>query len=133
MDKLIFIIVNIILININIVLINIINMVKMIIMIMIIIMIILVSLWVIFSRSIRVQTMDFGRQRGFLLDGENPPEKVCGRKESYFLEFMFVDVARDFVDVAFHTLLDGTEGSHNHRNCCCFKPPPGGGTPTKFG
>ena len=43
--------------------------------------------------------MGFGRQRGFLLDGEDPPEKVGGRKESYFLEFMYVDVARDFVDV----------------------------------
>ena len=41
--------------------------------------------------------MDFGRQRGFLLDGEDLPEKVDFRKESYFLEFMNVDVARDFV------------------------------------
>ena len=56
--------------------------------------------------------MDFGRQRGFLLDGENPPEKVGCRKESYFLEFMNVDVARDFVGVVFH----------NHRDCCCFEP-----------
>ena len=38
--------------------------------------------------------MDFGRQRGFLLDGEDSPEKVGSRKESYFLEFMYVDVAR---------------------------------------
>ena len=30
----------------------------------------------------------------------HPPEKVGGRKEHYFLEFMYVDVARDFVDVA---------------------------------
>ena len=29
------------------------------------------------------------------------------RKESYFLEFMYVDVARDFVGVVFHVLLDG--------------------------
>ena len=42
--------------------------------------------------------MDFGRQRGFLLDGEDPPEKVGCRKESY-LEFMYVDVSRDFVGV----------------------------------
>ena len=62
--------------------------------------------------------MDFGR--GFLLDGEDPPEKVGCRKESYFLEFMYVDVARDFVEVVFHVLLDGVEGSHNHRDCCCF-------------
>ena len=67
--------------------------------------------------------MDFGRQRGFLLDGEDPPEKVGCRKESYFLEFMYVDVARDFVGVVFHVLLDGAKGSHNHRNCCCFEPP----------
>ena len=40
--------------------------------------------------------MDFGRQRGFLLDGEDPPEKVGCRKKSYFLEFMYVDVARDY-------------------------------------
>ena len=52
----------------------------------------------IFSLNVRVQTMDFGRQRGFLLDGEEPPEKVGCRKESYmyFLEFMYIDVARDF-------------------------------------
>ena len=67
--------------------------------------------------------MDFGRQRGFLLDGEDPPEKVGCRKESYFLEFMNVDVARDFVGVVFHVLLDGAKGSHNHRDCCCFEPP----------
>ena len=40
--------------------------------------------------------MDFRRQRGFLLDGEDPPEKVGCRKKSYFLEFMYVDVSRDF-------------------------------------
>jgi len=67
--------------------------------------------------------MDFGRQRGFLLDGEGPPEKVRGRKESFFLEFIYVDVARDFVDVAFHALLDGSGGSYNYRECCCFEPP----------
>ena len=66
--------------------------------------------------------MDFGRQRGFLLDGEHPPEKVGCRKENYFLEFMYVDVARDFVGVVFHVLLDGTKDSHNHLNCCCFEP-----------
>ena len=55
--------------------------------------------------------MDFGRQRGFLLDGEDPPEKVDCRKESYFLEFMYVDVARDFVGVVFYVLLDSTKGS----------------------
>ena len=47
----------------------------------------------------------------------HPPEKVGGRKEHYFLEFMYVDVARDFVDVAFHAFLDDTEGSNKHRNC----------------
>ena len=58
--------------------------------------------------------MDFGRQRRFLLDGEDPAEKVGCRKESNFLEFMYVDVARDFVGVVFHVLLDGAKGSHNH-------------------
>ena len=67
--------------------------------------------------------MDFGRQRGFLLDGEDLPEKVGCRKESYFLEFMYVDVARDFVGVVLHVLLDGVKGSYNHRDCCCFEPP----------
>ena len=71
------------------------------------------KLRVIFSLNIPVQTMDFGRQRGFLLDGEDPPEKVGCRKESYFLEFMYVDVI----------LLDGAKGTHNHRDCCCFDPP----------
>ena len=67
--------------------------------------------------------MDFGMQGGFLLDGEDLPEKVGCRKESYFVAFMHVDVARDFVGVVFHVLLDGTKGSHNHRDCCCFEPP----------
>ena len=62
--------------------------------------------------------MDFGRQRGFLLDGEDPPEKVGCRKESYFLEFMYVYVARDFVEVVFHALLDGAKRSYNRRDCC---------------
>ena len=48
---------------------------------------------------------DLGRQRGFLLDGDDPPKKVGCRKKSYFLEFMNVDVARDFVGVVFHVLL----------------------------
>ena len=50
----------------------------------------------IFSLNIQVQTMDFGRQRGFLLDGEDLSEKVGCRKESYFQEFMYVNIARDF-------------------------------------
>ena len=66
--------------------------------------------------------MDFGRQRGFLLDGEDLPEKVGCRKESYFLEFMYVDVARDFVGVAFHVLLDGAKSSHNNRDCFVLSP-----------
>ena len=45
------------------------------------------------------------------------------RKEIYFLEFLNVDVARDFVGVVFHVLPDGAEGSHNHRDCRCFEPP----------
>ena len=67
--------------------------------------------------------MDFGRQRGFLLDGEDPPEKVGGRKESYVLDFMYVEVARDFVGVVFYVLPDGTKGFHNHLDCGCFEPP----------
>ena len=67
--------------------------------------------------------MDFGRQRGFLLDGEDPPEKVGCRKESFFVEIMNVDVARDFFGVVFHVLLDRTKGSHNYRDFCCFEPP----------
>ena len=46
--------------------------------------------------------MDLERQRGFLLDGEDPPK---GCRKSYFLEFMNVDVPRDFVGVVFHVLL----------------------------
>ena len=57
--------------------------------------------------------MDFGRQRGFLLD-EEEGEKVGCRKESYVLEFKYVDVARDFVGVVFHVLPDGAKGSNNH-------------------
>ena len=70
--------------------------------------------------------MDFERRRRFLLDGEDPPpppEKVGCRKENYFLEFMYVDVARDFAGVVFHVLLDGAKGSHNQRECFCFDPP----------
>ena len=64
--------------------------------------------------------MDFERQRGFLLDGEDPPENVGCTKESYFLAFMYVDVARDCV-VVFHVLFNGAKGSHNQRHSCCFE------------
>ena len=67
--------------------------------------------------------MNFGRQRGFLLDGEDSPEKVGCRKESFFVEIMNVDVARDFFGVVFHFLLDRAKGSHNYRDFCCFEPP----------
>ena len=67
--------------------------------------------------------MDSGRQRGFLLDGEDPPKKVGCRKKSYFLEFMNDGVARNLVSVVFAVLLDGATGSKNHRDCCCFEPP----------
>lgn len=79
-------------------------------------------LQVIFSLNIRVQTMDFGRQRGFPYEGEDLPEKVGCRKES-FLEFMYIVVDRDFVGVVFHDLLDDANGPHNHWHCCCFEPP----------
>ena len=36
---------------------------------------------------------------------------------------MYVDVARDFVGVVFHVLLDGAKRSHNLRNRCCLEPP----------
>ena len=65
----------------------------------------------------------WGGQRRFLLDGEDPPEKVGCRKESYFLESTYADVARDFVGVVFHVLLYGAKGSHNLRDCFCFEPP----------
>ena len=42
---------------------------------------------------------------GFLLDGKDPPKKVGCRKRSYFLDFVNIDVARDFVGVVFHVLL----------------------------
>ena len=36
---------------------------------------------------------------------------------------MYVEcVARDFVGVVFHVLLDGAKGSHNHWDCCCLSP-----------
>ena len=50
-------------------------------------------------------------------------EKVGCTKDSYFLEFMYVDVARDFVGVVFHVLLDGAKFSHKHGDCCYFEPP----------
>ena len=51
-------------------------------------------------------------------------EKLGCRKESFLLEFIvYVDVARDFVGVVFHVLLDGAKGSHNDRYCCCVEPP----------
>ena len=49
--------------------------------------------------------MDLGMQRGFLLDGEDPPKKVSCRKKNYFLEFVNIDVTRDFVGGVFHVLL----------------------------
>ena len=55
--------------------------------------------------------MDLGRQRGFLLDGVDPPEKVGCRKESYFMEFMNVDVARDFVGVVLLLLSSSSSSS----------------------
>ena len=41
-----------------------------------------------------------------VLDGEDLPEKVGCRKESYFLDFMYADVARDFVGAVFHNHWD---------------------------
>ena len=36
---------------------------------------------------------------------------------------MYVEcVARDFVGVVFHVLLDGAKGFHNHWDCCCLSP-----------
>ena len=43
--------------------------------------------------------MDFGRQKWFLLDVEEPRLRRWA------------------------VLLDGAKGSHNHRDCCCFDPP----------
>ena len=50
--------------------------------------------------------MDFGRQRGFLFDGEDPPMKMGRIMESYFLKFIYAGVAKDFVGVGFF---------HSHR------------------
>ena len=49
--------------------------------------------------------MDLGRQRGFLLDGEDPPKKVGCRKKSYFLEFMNVGVSRNLGGVVSLSLM----------------------------
>ena len=67
--------------------------------------------------------MDLARQRGFLLDREDPSMKLGCRKKSYFLECMNFGVASNFVGVVFPVLLDSATGSHNHRDCCCFEPP----------
>ena len=64
--------------------------------------------------------MNMGGKEGFYLMERT---RLRRRKESYFLELVYVDVARDFVGVVFHVLLDGAKGSHNHRKCCCFEPP----------
>ena len=70
-----------------------------------------------------LSTFDFGRQRGFyLMERTHLRRWASCRKKSCFLEFMYVDVARDFVGVVFHILLDGAKGSYNHRDCCCFEP-----------
>ena len=56
--------------------------------------------------------MDFRRQRGFLLDKEDPPDKVG----SYFLVFMYVDVSRDFVgDVSVIIISSSGSGSRRRR------------------
>ena len=52
------------------------------------------------SLNITVQIWTFGGKEArvkFLFDGAVPPEKVGCRKESYFLEFMHVDVAKDLL------------------------------------
>ena len=50
------------------------------------------------------------------------------RKETYFLEFMYADVARDFVGAVVHVLLDGAKGSHNHWDCIITGAQPKAGT-----
>ena len=64
-----------------------------------------IAIILIFSLNIQVQTMDFGRQRGFLLDGEDLSEKVGCRKESYCQEFMYVDIAWDFAIIIIITII----------------------------
>ena len=52
------------------------------------------------SLNITVQIWTFGGKEArvkFLFDGAVPPVKVGCRKESYFLEFMHVDVAKDLL------------------------------------
>ena len=68
------------------------------------------------------KTWNLGGKDGFHMERTRPWEGFC-RKESYFLEFMYVDVAKDFVGVIFHVFLDGAKDPRNHRDCCCFDPP----------
>jgi len=50
---------------------------------------------------------------------------VGGRKEICFLEFMYLDVAGDFVDVQLSMpfLMVPRAPITTHQNCCCFEPP----------
>lgn len=47
-------------------------------------------------------------KEGFLLDGEDRPEKVGWRKKSCFLEFTYVDVARDFIIIVISIIISRT-------------------------
>ena len=67
--------------------------------------------------------MDFGRQEDFFLMERTRLRRWAAERRVIFWSSFNVDVARDFVGVVFHVLLDGAKGSHNHRDCCCFKPP----------
>ena len=75
----------------------------------------------IFSLDIRVQTMDFGRQRGFhLMERTHLRRWVVERRVVFWSSCMLMLPG---VVVVFHILLDGAKGSHNHRDCCCFELP----------
>ena len=68
--------------------------------------------------------MDFKRKRGFPLDGEDLLRRwPVERRVIFWISCIYVVVARNFVGVVFHVLLDGAKGSHNHQDYGCFEPP----------
>ena len=77
----------------------------------------------ILETVLEIDNIFFDRQRGFLLEGEDPPEKVGCRKKTYFLEFMYVDVARDYYYYYYcyyYYYYYHYYYYRRHRRCCCF-------------
>ena len=75
----------------------------------------------IFSLKIRVQTMDFGRQRGFYLMERTDLRRWAVERRVVFWSSCVLMLPG--VVVVFHILLDGAKRSYNHRDCCCFELP----------